>query len=178
MAQKRECRKCRQYIPYRHTDQNGKLWDLRSRVFCINCSPLGANNRRSDDPSLRPTTGLCSFCGRKFKQYQTRNRKRCSSCNTKIRRYRQKLAAIKYLGGKCEKCGYNTHPAAMEFHHVTGDKEFTIGSAANISWTRLKIELNKCKLFCSNCHRAEHSDRYDNERFLQEVQTYKGRLLD
>ncbi len=122
-------------------------------------------------------TGICRLCDKEFKQLQGRTRKRCNSCNTKIRRYRQKLAAIEYLGGKCEKCNYDKHPAALEFHHASGEKDFNIGSAANIAWERLKTELDKCILICANCHHVIHSDRYDNERFLQEASSYQGKIL-
>ncbi len=122
-------------------------------------------------------TGICRLCKKKFNQLQGRNRSRCNACNTKIRRLRAKLAAIKYLGGKCEECGYDEHPAAMEFHHKK-EKKFTISSVANKKWEIVKKEMSKCELLCSNCHRILHSDRFDNEALLKEAAAYKGRTLD
>ena len=61
---------------------------------------------------------FCKLCNNKFKDYQNRGRKRCGSCNTKIRRFRAKAAAIEYLGGKCKKCGWSGDQAAMQFHHL------------------------------------------------------------
>lgn len=120
---------------------------------------------------------ICRLCDNEFKDYQGRKRTRCGSCNTKIRRIRAKQAAIDVLGGKCIRCGYKDHPAALEFHHVSGNKEFTIGGVANKSWDVIKKELDKCILLCSNCHRIEHSNRTE-QKWLDEAATYKGRLLN
>lgn len=119
---------------------------------------------------------ICRVCGKEYECQ--RKRTRCNSCNTKIRRHRTKLAAIKYLGGKCNRCGYNKHTAALEFHHKNiTEKDFNIGNVANKSWLLIKKELDKCELLCSNCHRIEHSNR-DETEFLAEVQNYKGKLLE
>lgn len=118
-------------------------------------------------------TSVCRLCGNKHKQYQDRGRTRCGSCNTKVRRVRNSLAAIAYLGGKCLDCG-ETHPACLEFHHRNpGDKEFTIGSAANKSWEVLQPELDKCDLLCSNCHQKRHTLKYSLD-FINEAETYAG----
>lgn len=103
----------------------------------------------------------CNICNKPFNQLQGRNRKRCNSCNTKIRRYRNKLKAINLLGGKCNRCGFD-NPAALEFHHKdSSEKDFTIGNVANKSWDSIVDEVKKCELLCSNCHRIEHTTRYE-----------------
>lgn len=119
----------------------------------------------------------CKLCKKDFKNYEYRNRTRCGTCNTKIRRFRAKAAAIKYLGGKCVKCGWSGNQAAMQFHHIDpGGKDFVIGNAANKSWDAIKIEMKKCVLLCANCHMIEHSTKNDTP-FLEEVLNYKGRSL-
>ncbi len=121
---------------------------------------------------------ICRLCLNRFKDYQNKNRNRCGSCNTKIRRFRSKAAAIKHLGGKCSKCGWVGNQAAFQFHH-TGNlkKDFNIGNVANKSWDKIKIELKKCILLCANCHMITHSTK--NERaFLKEALQYKGRKFE
>lgn len=72
-------------------------------------------------------------------------------------RRNMKKWAIEYLGGKCSKCGYNKCQGALVFHHVSGDKEFTISnSGITRSQERMKAELAKCVLLCANCHAEEH----------------------
>ncbi len=119
---------------------------------------------------------ICTLCGNSF--IQDRNRSRCGSCNTKIRRYRTKMAAITYLGGKCEKCGWKGNQAVFQFHHKNpAKKNFNLGNVSNKSWDTVKQEIKKCTLLCANCHMIEHSKR-NEKAFLEEAQKYKGKLLE
>jgi len=87
------------------------------------------------------------------------------------------MAAIKYLGGKCIRCGWKGNQAALQFHHTNSKgKDFTIGNAANKSWDKIKVEMKKCILLCANCHMIEHSTKVE-EKFLKEALDYKGRSL-
>jgi hypothetical protein len=75
------------------------------------------------------------------------------------RRKKLKILAVEYKGGKCEKCGYNKFIGALEFHHLDPkEKDFSISdSGSTRSWERLKKELDKCIIVCSNCHKEIHS---------------------
>jgi hypothetical protein len=117
----------------------------------------------------------CKICNNKIENNKA-NRSRCNSCNTRIRRYRTKVAAVEYKGGFCNRCNWKGPVAAFEFHHKDDNKEFGIGTAANKSWIVIKKEIDKCELLCSNCHRIEHS-KHDEKIFLEEVKNYNGNLL-
>jgi hypothetical protein len=68
----------------------------------------------------------------------------------------KKLELIEYKGGCCEICGYNKCSAALEFHHKDPtQKDFAI-SSHSYSFEKMKIEVDKCMLVCSNCHREIH----------------------
>lgn len=70
---------------------------------------------------------------------------------------RKKLRAIEAFGGKCQICGYNKCPNALEFHHVNDDKEQSPSYVImRWSWNKLIEELKKCILVCANCHREIH----------------------
>ncbi len=58
---------------------------------------------------------------------------------------------------KCINCG-ESHPASIDFHHKTGEKEHSISKlvAEGYSVERIKKELDKCIVLCANCHRKEH----------------------
>jgi hypothetical protein len=76
--------------------------------------------------------------------------------------WRNKLRkrAVEYKGGKCEieGCGYNACIDALEFHHENPEeKEYTIARYP-YGWGRLKKELDKCKLVCSNHHKEIHRE--------------------
>ena len=78
------------------------------------------------------------------------------------KRYRQekKRQAVEYLGGKCIKCGYNKCIGSMVFHHKDPtQKDFGIGKkGVSCAWETLKKELDKCELYCANCHNELHWD--------------------
>lgn len=57
---------------------------------------------------------------------------------------------------KCSRCPEN-HPRCLDFHHRDpSEKEQVISEAVrNFSLVRLKKEIDKCDVLCSNCHRKE-----------------------
>ncbi len=118
----------------------------------------------------------CKLCKKDLGDNK-RNRSKCQSCFTRIRRYRTKLAAVNYKGSKCERCGWTGSIAAFEFHHTDDNKEFAIGTCAHKKWEVIKKEVDKCELLCSNCHRIEHS-KHDDKEFLNEVENYDGKNFD
>lgn len=66
-------------------------------------------------------------------------------------------AYIASLGLIC-KCGEN-HPACMDFHHVNPDEkihEVSMMVHNGYPLETIKIEIAKCLVLCSNCHRKEH----------------------
>lgn len=106
--------------------------------------------------------------------------KRCSmkASVTRLRQER-KQQAVDYKGGRCERCGYSKSLRALQFHHPDPtEKEFGIGSGNTKSWEKLKVELDKCELLCSNCHAEHHEQEYSDvignslERVVKEI---KGR---
>ena len=72
-------------------------------------------------------------------------------------RRKVKIKLVQYKGGKCECCGYCKCIEALEFHHLDPKtKEFQISGCCK-SFDILKMEVNKCILVCSNCHKEIHA---------------------
>ena len=72
-------------------------------------------------------------------------------------RKRMKLKAIDYKGGECVLCGYKKCIRALNFHHLDPSKKiFALSSGNTKSWEKMKIEIDKCILVCSNCHAEIH----------------------
>ena len=71
---------------------------------------------------------------------------------------RKKMTAVAHFGGKCQVCGYSRCIDALEFHHL--DKSEKEESPTYVimrwSWSRALVELEKCVMLCSNCHREAH----------------------
>ena len=85
------------------------------------------------------------------KDYSERTITPQASCAQK-----NKLRAVYYKGGKCQLCGYNKSIRALQFHHIDpNEKDFGI-SGGTKSFEKMKPELDKCILVCSNCHCEIH----------------------
>lgn len=89
------------------------------------------------------------------------DRKVCTKCRSEAvqkRRLKLKKMALEYKGGCCSICGYNKCDAALEFHHLDpSEKDFGISAKGHTkSFDKIKVELDKCILVCSNCHQEIH----------------------
>lgn len=157
------CEQCGAEFPNK-VKIDGRVRVLNKRKFCLRCSPFGQHNT-SKHPSSQTNKKSCPRCRRELLKdnfYQRSNGKVaawCKTCNNETRLQKQrdnKILAIEYKGGKCQKCGYNRCVAAMEFHHRNGDKEFSVARSKHKNFDALKLELDKCDLLCANCHREAH----------------------
>lgn len=82
----------------------------------------------------------------------------------KSRRQRLKEKAVEYKGGCCEKCGYDKCSWALDFHHIDpSEKDFSFSQFSTRSWDNMKVEIDKCMMLCSNCHRELHYELYVNK---------------
>lgn len=79
-------------------------------------------------------------------------------------RYRDaKIKAVKLLGGACQHCGWDKHPAALQFHHRDPSQKIfnvttrQITSPKKVPWEMVVDEIQKCDLLCANCHFIEES---------------------
>ena len=78
-----------------------------------------------------------------------------------VRKRRKEIRrkAISYMGGRCQRCGYDRCMEALECHHLEDSKkDFGISSKGYTrSWDQVVEELKKCVLLCANCHREIHA---------------------
>lgn len=118
--------------------------------ICTSCFqelPLTKYKRRSGRQSGQ-LTSMCARC--LYVKYTRPN----TNKKTKIvRDYKLKYG--------CTDCGYNTHPEALEFDHIKGEKKsFNIGSKiGSYSIDLIMKEISKCEVVCANCHAIRTSDR-------------------
>lgn len=71
-------------------------------------------------------------------------------------RKRTKQRIVDAMGGKCVECDYDACISALELHHLNPtEKLFSFGSirARPRAWKSIVMELKKCIMVCSNCHR-------------------------
>lgn len=142
------CELCGLAFPTRQV-VDGKLRYLYRRRFCFECSPFGTHNTSKDPSGISLPEELSD--------YRRRRKNKQSYRSLKNRRRQRKAEMIALRGGCCQDCGYDTLPAALEFHHRDpSTKEFGLGNWHG-SWARLLSEADKCDLVCANCHRIRHA---------------------
>lgn len=101
----------------------------------------------------------CKDC-RKAIRHQSYLKNKDSVIAKQFERRRKSQDWVRQFKTKCQHCG-ETHPATLDFHH-TQDKDYGIASLINrtalTDKTRdlIKIEVQKCIILCSNCHRKLH----------------------
>lgn len=75
-------------------------------------------------------------------------------------RNRRELLDEYKLERGCIDCGYVDHPAALDFDHVRGTKEFSVGHAiTRLPMEKVWKEIEKCDIRCANCHRVRTAER-------------------
>lgn len=83
----------------------------------------------------------------------------CVSKNTVCRNRKNKLLAVAYKGSICQRCGYDKYIGALQFHHRNPDlKDPNWNLIKNRHFDKIKEELDKCDLLCSNCHAEVHHE--------------------
>lgn len=113
--------------------------------------------------SCKETKPLDDF--HKRKDAKDGRQSRCKLCMKSVSheshkkvRVGNKEKFVKYLGSSCKICGYSKYQGALEFHHRDpSEKDFHISQAYHKSWGEVKMELDKCVLLCSNCHKEVHA---------------------
>ena len=136
--------------------------------FCTRSCAAKYNNANSPKRKLSKQCKTCgsliradrSYCSKPC--YHLRPKKPKTSKRSydyvKSSRRKLKIRGIDYLGGKCVTCGYNKCSRALHFHHVDPlEKDFNVASKIR-AWDKIKNELDKCILLCSNCHAELHYD--------------------
>lgn len=91
-----------------------------------------------------------------------------------------KRMSLEYRGKACQICGYDTCENALVFHHVEPSaKNFGVSAKGYTrSWKRVKAELDKCVLLCSNCHAEVHAGQLSGEILTEKLGEFGGRPVD
>ncbi len=94
---------------------------------------------------------ICSNCHR-TKTYNEKYANKEATTNIEQRKWLKEHKSTK----PCKDCNGLFHFAAMDFDHQR-DKFSEIGKMMSYTIERIKEEIAKCDLICSNCHRIRHS---------------------
>lgn len=163
------CIDCNKEIPFQ-TEIDGIIVErVYKRKHCYDCYPYQGNDKEVVNYHCYKDEYYCIKCDTvktKDKFYLDRDGKRtfhyCRDCQKSYVIMKQqsfKAQCVEYKGGRCQKCGYDKCLGAMDFHHLDPtQKDFAINASCGsiIMTPKVKAELDKCQLLCSNCHREEH----------------------
>lgn len=109
------------------------------------------------------TNGRCSECRAIYQKqwyqaHKEEHKQRARKWNDI--RHKEVTDLIRELkSAPCVECGQKFHFSAMDFDHIEGKKEFGIARAKYYGRDKLKPELSKCQVICSNCHRVRTYNR-------------------
>ncbi len=111
--------------------------------------------------SLKQTAKILNVHPKTVKKYVTTIKviRKTNYEYTKKRRKNIKILLVEYKGGKCFCCSYDRCVNALGFHHIDPEqKNFNIGhKGKTLAFEKMKEEVDKCVLLCSNCHRELHA---------------------
>ena len=167
------CRNCGNEFPST-INIDGISRNISKRQYCLECSPFGKRNRKILERGVSAeNTKLCFMCEQikpADEFYPKRKTKTlsayckiCSGIESKARQAKFKKDCLSYKGEQCVNCGYDRCDAALDFHHLDkSKKEFSISNLRFYKMNdKVKSELDKCVVLCSNCHREVHAGLID-----------------
>jgi 5-methylcytosine-specific restriction endonuclease McrA len=124
--------------------------------------PLPSGKRRAEarcarELGLKRVEMDCRHHGRTEFILEGSGSYRCMKCRREaVVRWRRnaKLRLVEEAGGRCQLCGYDEFPGALQFHHLNpSDKSFGLAMRGlTRSIDELRKEAAKCVLLCANCH--------------------------
>lgn len=152
-----KCENCGKEFPNK-IEVDGQVRRLSGRRFCLECSPLGANNRRSYIVATAPGRAFCARCQQEKDRGAFHSRKGgqplsyCKACQEEVKRlkFEEKVEqAVALKGGACADCG-NTFPTPV-FEFLREGNELPLSMVKNMSWERFRQMLEGCEMLCHNC---------------------------
>jgi hypothetical protein len=130
--------------------------------FSKNESEYNKNRTKKDG-----LNSICRECSkiRSKKYYQENKKNHIQAVISNTKKYRKQLTKlinkVKKVG--CRFCN-EKEICCLDFHHLR-DKQYDISRLIhNLSITKLVVELQKCILVCSNCHRKIHAGLISYEK--------------
>jgi hypothetical protein len=135
-----------------------RTWNLASRRFCPDCSPLWQHNRRTYVVAVEPGKAFCARCREHKNRAEFHSRKNgkplsyCRSCSEEVKelKLQEKLErAVAAKGGVCADCA-NSFPTSV-FVFCSDGKILPLGEIKLMSWMRFQRILNSCDMLCRNC---------------------------
>ncbi len=130
------------------------------KIECTACSKSKPIEQFSwKNKKLNKRSGTCKDCHKLYCSNHYQNNK--DQYRDKNRLYRKEVKGFidKYKSENPCSCG-ESDIVCLEFHHKDSKKkDFNIANATQrgLSLEKIKLEIEKCIVICSNCHRKLHA---------------------
>jgi len=125
-------------------------------------SQFGKNKTKKDGLQTH-----CIACNKQRNREWYENNKVAKIKKTGVQRKQRAQKRKDLIWSEAEKVGCHfceeNDRIVLDFHHLR-DKEFDVSDGVwNVSWEKLKEEITKCVIICSNCHRRVHAGKLEVE---------------
>jgi hypothetical protein len=132
---------------------------------CLRCNIskrlLEFNKNKSRKDGLQKYCKLCTRKSDKLLYQNNPNRKIELLEYNKQLKIKSREIVKKYKDFGCKICGEKEH-VCLDFHHLeSSEKEYQISAMMGMSVKKLQLEILKCVVLCSNCHRKVHANLID-----------------
>lgn len=126
---------------------------------CGEIKPLLDYPRKSNRKDGRGSA--CNQCHRLYtRRHYAENREyyknKAHNTTKKVRAFLDSLKS----STPCKDCGESYPAIVMDFDHLR-DKDFDLSSVSSsgVGFAKVKAEIKKCDIVCSNCHRLRTAER-------------------
>ncbi len=138
-----------------------KMFITKSQKTCSKCQtakPIDEFNSRNRKNNIRHS--YCRDCGKAFTQTHYRENKR-QYLDRNLRAYTKRREFVREVKSRpCADCGIQYPYYVMDFDHRNGEeKKCELNRVNQITMRSLKLEIEKCDVVCSNCHRERTFQR-------------------
>lgn len=139
------------------------------KIKCNKCGEWKFVENFSKSNKKRGYHSWCKSCVKEYdsKRYKIKRKDLLEKRNKRLKLINEWCIKSKNKL-KCENCG-EEHVSCLEFHHLNEEqKDFNISTAVKMGYSieRLKNEMDKCVVLCSNCHRKLHYNKKHNSQWV------------
>lgn len=161
------CKDCINKEKREKREEKRKQWDKGGNtpdgdgIKCTICKNVYPPTEEYFGKHKKSKTGLDTYCKpcrreRGLTNY-FKSKDKWRKTHTKTSQEKKaKIVEFKEASNGCSKCGEKRH-YLLDFHHIDpSTKLFQISQGESKGWEKIKQEIDKCVLLCSNCHREFH----------------------
>lgn len=142
---------------------------LRHCIKCDNHKPQTSEFWHKRSSSKDGWEFYCKECVKKTTLENYNKNKKKWNETTRKNKQLQRDRINKFKNScSCLKCGENRN-WLLDFHHTDPTKkDFQISQGERFGWEKVKNEIDKCVVLCSNCHRDFHYQEKQTNITIQE----------